>query len=305
MLGKKTVQLVSFGIFLSILLGFSFCFSQPINNGFVNGVSVQAPIQTSYSNSPSSPYVMLQRTSIQESYPSADSYYYKTESPASVGYYQIVWVQPQDLGDSFNLYLYNDSAYSTLVRSCSGEAGYLNWVILRPSSVLYLYPKVVTDNGGNGVVEWENGTQNLAVCGYQSNTMSSIFCGDLWTVHLEAGKSYNFSLQVPSTGDFNMFLHYLALGGASGPGDNIGYSDETGNGIDELIANFVPDITDDYGLVIVRANGTGDYRIDCLFSAGCPSGGIPAFEIGLGLFAVMVGILIAVHPKKSSRFLNY
>ena len=214
------------------------------------------------STNPSDPEKLTDDSALYEPYPSATNYYYNTSSQASSSYYHVFWVHPDNTEAEHDMFLYSDSGYSTLVNQSYTYFGRLSWVVVRPSSNQYYYPKVLTSKptGSYGHVEWEDSSEVL------SSTTKSALLGsaeslEVYQMTLNSGTAYSFILDVPSSCDFNLFLYYLSPGKSANHEGYMRCSDEMGIGIDESINGFIPTITGNYLILVTRWSGSGTYYL--------------------------------------------
>ena len=78
-------------------------------------------------------------------------------------------------------------------------------------------------------------------------------------VHLDAGGNYTFYLQVPSSGDFDLFL-FAPDPNKYGEPVLLAISNETATGNTEII-NYQPKESGDYYIVIKQASGSGTFQL--------------------------------------------
>jgi len=257
---KYSIALI-IGVFLGLFIGSclfgSFkqqrnaLISLPVNN-------VMAPLG---STNPSSPTVLSDDSSLYEYYSTSySSYYYRTSS-ASYAYYHVVWLYTIESGDNFNLYLYSDSSYSTLKASSTRGSGFLDWVLFRPSSSQYYYPRVYRYSGaGYAYLEWER-SESLSFGTSYTNSLSSSDSFEVYHVYLSSSDHYIFKLEVPSGGNFDLYLYRLYSGYATSYN---GYQESSASstyGEDEVIKNYEPSYSDMYAIVVVRTSGSGSYTL--------------------------------------------
>ncbi len=260
---RKSVLLV---IFLVLILGTIFC-SPLSREKEVYQDLTQNMLNESGSTNPSSPTSLSDDGYIYESYSASTNYYYRT-STASSSYYHVIWVQPTSTADNFDLYLYSDSGYSTLRTSSGRGDGYLDWVVFRPSSSTYYYPRVYTYDVGNAYIEWEDGSSSISYGGSYGVPVSSSECVELYRVSLSSSNTYSFTLDVPSTGDYDLYLYYLSYGSYTSYTGYTRASAATGAGYDETISGFNPYYTGDYAIIVTWKSGSGTPYLSYSYSSG-------------------------------------
>jgi len=272
-LGRRRYSIAFiFSLFLGLCMGSILfgAFNQQNNALIANSAeNIVKPLE---STNPSSPTVLSDDNSLYEYYSSSDYYYYKTGS-ASPSYYHVVWVQPTDSADDFDLYLYSTSTYSSYQTYSGRGSGYLDWVVFRPSSSQYYYPKVYREVGtGYAYIEWEISSTSLIFNNSYSGALSVSDCIEVYEVSLSTSLIYTFSLDVPTGADYDIYLYSFSAGATNSYGY---YSCSTnyGDGIDETILDYIPSYTGDYALLIVRRSGSGTYNLNTLSS--------PIFFVGL------------------------
>ena len=217
---QRKIIVIAFFLILFIGGGFFFRFSRRTFTDILG--SGNKAIRPSQSSDPGNPHALYDDSSVYEYYNASTSYYYRTEN-ASPSRYHVVWLQPQDALDNFDLYLYNDSGYSDLEASSTRGAGFLDWVVFRPNVSQYLYARVNTlsSSGGFAFIEWEDSSNNLAVENSVSNSLSAPDSLELYQIFLSNTSAYRFRLDVPSEGDFDLYLYRLDPGAGA---NSLGYA---------------------------------------------------------------------------------
>lgn len=262
----KTAKWVLLGIFVGLFIGIAVlgAYNQPIDQQISNMQSNS--FDSLASTNPSSPTYLSDDSALYEYYSSSGYYYYRTSSSASSSYYHVVWY----IGSSSdNLYLYSDSSYSSMIGSCS--SGSLNWIVYRPSSSGYLYPRTYSNSGGYGYIEWEDSSYSLSIGYSESGSLSSSEYIEIYNVYLSSSSSYSFSLDVPSGGDFDLYLCRLSYGSWVCHSGFSTYSANSGSGYDELISSYRPSTTDYYAIIVKRTSGSGTYYLSASSGAATPS----------------------------------
>lgn len=230
-----------------------------------------------------------------QSYSSYTNYYYQTGYAYS-GYYHVVWLQPTSSSYTDNLLLYSDSSFRNQLASSTRGSGYLNWVVVRPSSSQNYYPRVYSYSAGYAYIEWECSYSYLDVGESVYGSLNSAECVEIYTAVLSSSKTYTFILDMPSSGDYDLYLYRLYYGEAT---DSSGYyrcSVSYGSGNDEAISNFKPYTSDEYLIMVVRSSGSGSFTLTLkepfIMSPGA---------IMLVVFGIMatIGISAGVYKKYS------
>ena len=93
-----------------------------------------------------------------DGYTTAGDYYYKT---GGIYLYGVIWVLPVNFAKDFDLYLYEDSDYASLLESSEEGAGMLDWVTFYwNGSLSFYYSRVYVHAGsaGTSYIEYDAGT---------------------------------------------------------------------------------------------------------------------------------------------------
>lgn len=280
------------GLFIGMAL---FGSSNQQSNGLVS-LLADTPFESTASGNPSSPEILSADYTMYEYYGSSyTNYYYRTSSSYS-NYYHVVWVRPTSSANRFYLYLYTSSSYSGSIASSTRGPGLLNWVVVRSSGVSYYYPKVYRSSGtGNAYIKWEPTASYSSIGTSYVNHLSGSDCIEIYEVHLTSGKKYEFTLDVPIAGDYDLYLYYLNLGQATGYSGYYRSSTNSGYGSDETIRYEVPN-TGYYALVVVHSGGSGDYILH-LDQARSRAGRV----ILVMLIVIAVNIIAIAIYKKNRR----
>lgn len=255
-------KLVLFGLISCLILGSVLFWGDSQQNNLYGTESVNVPFSSSQSTDPGNPHILYDDSSVYDYFNASTSYYYRTDN-ASLALYQVIWLQPQDAQDNFNLYLYNDSGFGELVTGSTRGAGYLDWVVFRPnaSQFLYVLANALSGSSGFAFIEWEDSSTNLTVNGSVSSALSAPDSLEVYQVSLSNTSAYRFRLDVPSEGDFDLYLYRLDPGmGTNTLGSEV-YSWAVGMGRTEIIANYTPPSSGDYALLVVRSSGSGTYTL--------------------------------------------
>ncbi len=251
-----------------------------------------------YPTSSSGSYTSLSdETALYQSYSSSTNYYYQTGYAYS-GYYHVIWVHPTSSSYSDNLYLYSDSSFNYQLASSARGSGDLNWVVVRPSSSQYYYPRVYSYSGGYAYLEWESSSSSLYVGGSTYDSLGSSECVEIYEVYLSSSKTYTFTLDTPSSGDYDLYLYGVYYGGATGSSGYSGCSVAYGSGQDESISNFKPSTSDDYLIMVVRSSGSGSFTLTLKESVTMSPGAIVLVIFGI---LATIGISAGVYKKYSGQ----
>jgi len=253
---------ILFGFLLGLLVGSLLIFSLTQRTNLSISKGGVKSLNSAQSSDPSNPHILYDDSSVYDYYNASTSYYYRTEN-ASLSYYHVMWLQPQDAQDNFDLYLYSDSGYSNLKTFSNRPAGYLDWVVFRPIATQFLYVKVNTLSGYSGFtfLEWEDSSYNLPIGNSTSNYLSSPDSLEVYQVFLSNTSTYRFRLDVPSQGDFDLYLYHLTPGQGANYGGYDAQSKTSGNGVIEIISNYTPTENGYYALFVVRYSGSGTYTL--------------------------------------------
>lgn len=218
--------------------------------------------QPSASTNPSAPDTLSDDLWHKDFLTSGYSYYYNTSTAVSTSYYQIVWLKPETALDDADLVVYSNSGYSSLIGSCSMNGDAIDWIIYRPATSHYLYPKVNAYQTGYSYIEWEDSSDTITVGFSGMGTLDADEAIEIHQVTLVNTSTYRFFLDTPVGGDFDLYLYYLSPGSSSGPFLATASSETTGVGIEEEIDFFQPSISGIYALVVARVSGSGTYWLD-------------------------------------------
>ena len=240
---------------------------------------------------------MISNYQYGQTYSSYTSYYFQTSSTVSYSCYHVVWLNPTS-SINLNLYLYSDSSYSNLKASSTRGTGLGEWVIFRPSTYQYYYPRVYGYQTGYAYRAWEYRSSSLSSDGSIEGYFSSTDYIELYQIELSHGETYNFNLEVPSGGDFDFYLYYLSAGAAT---NSYGYERVMANsdyGFDERLEEYQPAYTGTYAIIVVKSGGSGSFTLECH----------PAFSFNpllvLVLILVVIGFLaisVAIYNKIRQR----
>ena len=233
----------------------------PEKRSFTNNLGVDT-LDSSASTSHGSPEILYNNISIEEYYNSSYSYYYKTDYTVYSSY-NVIWVLSNATDDDFDLYLYSNGGYSSLLASSNREPGLLEWIVFRASQA-YHYPKVYAYSGsGDAYIEWKYSSISLSLGEPIVNFLNASESIELYQINLVKDVLYNFSLEVPAGGDFDLYIYYLTTGEATNFGGFFKSSTTSGMGVNEQILNFNPSVSGDYAVLVVRKSGSGVFTLNC------------------------------------------
>ncbi len=294
-MGRKNYSLVMLvGIFIGLFAGIAILSLTSQIGSEVSCSWGRGTVEAAASTNPSSPQYLYDDSADFEYY-SSSYYYYRTNTYASSSYYHVIWLRATSSSDNFNLNLYSNSGYSSFVESSTRSYGYLDWVIFNPSSSYYYYPRVYRSSGtGDAYIEWEDGSTRIDVGQSSYYSLSSSECIEIYEVYLSSNKYYKFTLNVPSNGDFELYVYYLAAGSSTNTYGSQENSVTYGYGVDESITRFKPTNTGDHAILVVWTSGSGSFTLqveeEVLFSAAV---------VIIAVLAIMgaVGISVAVYNK--------
>ena len=208
----------------------------------------------------SNPENLSDHIPLYEYYNQSSPYYYRTNT-TTYDNYSVVWVQPISPEDDFDLFLYSNDQYSYLRASSNRENGELDWIVFHPGYTYY-YPLIETYSGeGYAYIQWAESTY------YEINTTISGSldlgsCVELYQVQLSNSLLYNFSLTVPATGDFGLYIYYVSRYYGVSSGGYAKSSTQGSNGTTEIIMNFHPTYSGEYAIVVTRQSGNGTFYLN-------------------------------------------
>ena len=260
-------QFLSLCIFVILLLNTAYVLQMNVDNSTTTACPDLPPISQSQSTDPGNPINLIDDVTLTHTYSSSTDYYYRI-GLASGWIIRVVWLQPVITTNNFDLLLYNDTGYSQLLSSSIGSANGFEWIVYHAGNSLYSYPKVHSQSGSSGVAyiqqemltpatDTKTGALDATDCidGYSTRTTSS-------------GNKYRVNLEVPVTGDFDLYIYYdvfssTYLNGAYSYYNSTQYklkSASVGLGIDEAIDVDRPALSD-INILVVRTSGSGTYTL--------------------------------------------
>ncbi|MDD1776621.1 MAG: zinc ribbon domain-containing protein [Candidatus Helarchaeota archaeon] len=207
-----------------------------------------------------SPEILQENIAINEFYNISEYGYYYRTGPAEQNQYQIIWMQTS--GYDFDFYLCSDSQYSEVLTGSYYDLDYPRWLIFYPVATQYFYPLLFSGTNNYAYLEWVSADALLLnVTG--SNYLDATNCVQLYEVNLTTLEFYTFNLQVPSTGDFDLFIYKLDPGESSTyySWSSIPSSQIEAEGAAESIVHYKPRISGEYAILVVRRSGFGTYNL--------------------------------------------
>ncbi len=257
---NKYSVFIVLGLFLGLFTGAAltapFCTEW---NDLLYG-SIPSPLESAASTDPYNPVILYESSSIYDYYSASFSSYYYRTSYASSSYYYVIWLWAIEIGDNFNLYLYSNSGYSDLETYSTRSSGYLDYVVFRSGGQSY-YPLVYRYSGsGYAYIGWFTAI-TVSLGDLYSGYLGSSICSEIYQVYLDSDKKYNFNLDVPSGGDFDLYIYYLDSGSATSYSGYYLSSANYGSGTDENI-EFEPSSSATYAVLVVRSSGSGTYYFE-------------------------------------------
>jgi hypothetical protein len=283
---RKNLLVLFFMAYLTV--GFVFIIKSRNIDGVFPDVLNNLELNPTASTNPSSPETLGAAVVTEDYAIEHQNYYYDTASK-SAGVYVIIGLWDFVGINNFDLFLYTDSAYSSLVAS-STDTAYVDWVAYRTSQVGPVYPKVYTTTGaGTGYIFHRTLYQFSFPQWLCDIFYSAPF--DAIIVLLDDSKCYNFELEVDMGTTADLYLFRLDPG-SSIPKDMHTLTSVTV--IDDMTVK--PATTDYYLLVSIRTSETGSADLT-IRSVDCP---IPGFELPLIAMALAAIILFAKNIFKTS-----
>ncbi len=268
------------------------------NNAAIPSNNEDSPLEPMESTNPSSPVYLSDDTYDYEYYGATSTNYYYSCDGYSYDYL-LVWLYTYSSSDDFDLYLYSDSSYSTSVGS-SSSTSQLDWIVYRPSSNGYKYPKSYTFSGsGDAYIESETGYDTSYSTSY-SFSLSYSENVELFEKSLSSSGTYTVYLEVPSGCDFNLYVFTTSIGSSTKL--NLQSSASSTTGQEERIV-FTPTYTDTYAIVVTRISGSGTGILTIYDYVYTPIR-IPTFELFPALLALATIIFLYLTAfKKKNLFL--
>jgi hypothetical protein len=210
------------------------------------------------STDPDAPELLEDNSYQFETFPSNyTNYYYETYN-MSASSYHLVWLHTLDyVHDDFDLYLYSDPDYSNKLGDSLG-VGAMDWVVYNPSISNKTYVRVITF-WGNGSARIEAETaQEIAVGGSYTPSLDDEEMSELAQCDLETTQKYRITLTPDPTADWKFYVFRVAENNCTK--EDLHTRDSGGVGEQEQIV-FTPSANGTYALVMIRASGTGNAKI--------------------------------------------
>jgi hypothetical protein len=254
------------------------------------------PLTASASFIPSNPDNLTNGNPVYDTFFEDTEFYYQTADNSYK--YHVVWLRAVS-ALPFDLSLWNNSGYTEYLASCYLGAGELNWVVFYGTNRFWIRSHANYGGNGNLYIEWE-AAEPVALGQTVSHSITAGNQAELYYVSMWDNQTYNLTLNVPDTGDHDLYLYggLTERGDAFNPNACIEWSNTTGLGTDELIGNYTPPASGEYVVLIVRKSGTG--VVEFTFDYATPSGGIPGFTgwiLLLGILALPVMQLWKIHRR--------
>ncbi|MBD3227400.1 MAG: hypothetical protein GF329_04355 [Candidatus Lokiarchaeota archaeon] len=253
-------------------------------------------INSQLSSNPSNPTILADDSyDIETSYSAGFNYYYETYLMLSSDYH-LIWLTCTSPGNDFDLYLYDNSDYSSLIVSSTSSSDF-DWVVYLPTSSEYTYPRVYAYDDGQGIIEAESGFDGTIGSPYSVCSTTDEF-GDIYEFNLDSSKTYIASLTVPTDSDLDLYCYYLS-DGESGDSNDYEVSSTSGaTGVDEQIT-FSPTTSGFYAFVIIRKSGGGSGVLSIIRERQM----IPGFELIQVIFGIvsLISISLVFYKKSKSK----
>ena len=259
-------------------------------------------LNSAASTDPNNPLTLGNDIWQYDTFSEGSDYYYNTTS-MSPDYYYLIWLRTVNSSENYNLYVYEQSDYTSELES-SISSQYMDWIVYRPSTPnTYLYPKIDAYSGnGSGYIEAES-ADNITTIGpthYAVDTNTNDY-GDIKQVYLENGTKYTLTMY-HGRWDYYIYIYYLGSGES---GNNLEYAASTFSAItSQTSISFVPTYSDYYAIVTInKYNVIGldpEISID-YWTPSLPPVIIPGFEIIPILMGLFFVITLVYSFKKSRR----
>lgn len=282
------------GIILTVfLLGLTLGMSNP----WVATLNPQEPLSSRSTTNPTNPEILEANIPTYDYYYMADAnFYYKTLGGGQPTY--CIWLNPYQ-GDDCDLYVYGDADYTALLASSDHGAGELEWVVLDydPALINY-YVRVHATTTGSVYLEYDPGMP-LSAGATATKALDDEECVEVWSIYLGNSTTYDITLIVPPTGDYDLFLYRLPQNGVVSRDAACANSTASGLGVPETIGNFSAGNTPGYhAAVVVRRSGNGTCSLS--FAPYWPThdSPTPAFPLlGTLLGLVCLAIVMRRHER--------
>ena len=264
---------------------------QPSMNNAAKALNKDSAISPSASNDPGAPQALIDDNWLYETYSASGYWYYNTYTMSSSDYH-LIWLYTTA---SATFSLFPNSSYTGAIDASFSTYG-IDWLVHRPASAQVMYPRVYMGSSGTGYIEAESGYDILTEESY-GFSLSASEAGELFEVYLYTSEKYAITVDVPSTGDFALFVFYQNSGEISGYDSHD--TNSGGLGTDERITLAPPLYTGTYAIVILRLSGSGTGYIEV---AIIPD--VPGFEISFIIMALAAAILLGLgFFNKNKKFL--
>ncbi len=247
------------------------------------------------------PEILYDNNAIYENYDNLSAeYYYKGTSYAD--YYYLIWLNSESASINYNLYLYEDSLYTNLIKRSETPTP-LDWIIYRPSATNDIYLKVNLSNTGFGFIEMEK-AHRMNINNFtqiQKDLGSSELC-EIAQVYLAKGKHYIFTLTFPSNCNFDLYMFNLLKNKGGICYEALAVSNSTITGQSERI-EFISTKDDYFAFVIVREDGSGQFTFKIELYTQTQTQ-IPAFELLWTVISIIPVIYLIKHNSTKKNKIN-
>lgn len=207
---------------------------------------------------------------------------------------------------NFDLFLHRDEDYANLNGSSCESSGELEWILFE--GVERVYPKVqVIDYEGCGWIEWDT-ARSIQRGDLEPGYLNEGDCIEIYSFSLSQ-EFYSFKLEVPATGDFDLYLYHLEAGWTANATQHLNKSASAGLGVGEMIENYRPPPCWNYTshcltylALIVRVAGNGTYTFSFDYYSASPTTDDQWIYwcLGIGVLgAVIVAVVVMrrLHPR--------
>jgi hypothetical protein len=184
---------------------------------------------------------------------------------ASSSYYHLTWIQPTSTLDNFQIDLYSDSGYTTLLESSTiAGDGLTDFIVWKPtsSSTYYIEAESSADSGYY-YLEAEYASSALSIGSRATiSNLGSSDSGEIYYSYLTSGTAYTVILDVPSTADYDLYVFTDVAGDYKDRNEYAHYSN-SGTGYNQEVT-ITPTSSQNYIFVIVRQSGSGSayFRVE-------------------------------------------
>ncbi len=292
MLGRVSIILLQFLILTSVIINFTLN-TLPQNGNMISDNFLHGTETTDYTT----PQILYEGFSEYEDWRDAPFFYYRTQS--SSPYYHVVWVHKIVPTDVYWLHIYENSYEGDFITS-AWEFDY-EWVVVRTSAALFVTAASPSPQTGRTYIGWDVASYSLAVDGMRTAHLDDYRKVVIQQLELQAQKNYDIFLEVPATGDYDLYIYHMSQGSGSGGETYLAKSETLGIGLLERIENFQPSISDKYALLVVQKEGEGLCNLS-LTESTLNSDKIPFSP--LFIFLGVIGVIVLRQNRRSSSVLK-